>query len=81
MTDPILQSIREEYPTATSWTEASDASIRVMMTDLTLIGGIAGDLTIGTREYALTGVVAAVSPENRGDLICTFSPIQGGYLA
>lgn len=59
--DAVLLSIQEEYPQATQWEFDSKGDLHVQMSELHMLDGIAGDIKIGDKLYALIKVFPMVS--------------------
>lgn len=60
--DAALLSIQLEYPRATKWEIDSNGCLLVQMSELVLLSGIAGDIEIGAKTYALSKVFPMVYP-------------------
>ena len=72
MTDQILQEIQLEYPSATKWEMDTDGSIRVEMSFIELLGGIAGDIEIGDKTYFLKRIFPVDTYSHGPQLIAKF---------
>lgn len=75
--DAVLLSIQLEYPRASKWEFDSKGDLLVQMTELPMIGGIAGDIEIGDKLYALSKVFPMVYPgTDTAILIVKFEEIE-----
>ena len=60
--DAVLKDIQLEYPRAANWEIDSNGCLLVQMSELVLLSGIAGDIKIGDKSYALSKVFPMVYP-------------------
>lgn len=72
MQDDILKEIQLEYPFATKWEMDTDGSIRVQMSSMDLLGGIAGDIEIYDKTYFLKRIFPVDTYAHGAQLIAKF---------
>lgn len=59
--DAVLLSIQLEYPHSTQWEFDPKGDLHVQMSELCMLDGIAADIEIGTKVYALAKIFPMVS--------------------